>query len=141
MVPANEDVATTLLREVETATFPRTSKITAIIETLQPNEFAPIAGELAKCRVPMQTFALSELYRVWALYDPKAAMASALSLSLPLKIAAETGLVQGWSETDLRAVRAWIDALPEESQKNRLLSACLTTLARHDPRRLGAVLQ
>ncbi len=141
VVPANQDVATTLLREVETATFFRTSKISAIIETLQPNEFAPMAGALAKCRVPVQTFALTELYRVWALHDPKAAMASALTLSPPLKVAAEAGLVQGWSETDPKAVRAWIDTLPEESQRNRLLSAYLTALARHDPRRLGAVLQ
>lgn len=141
VVPANQDVATTLIQTVKRGTVTGNSKITSIIETLQPDEFAPMATELLECKAQMQQFAVGELYRVWALHDPKAAMASAATIQFPLKAAAEAGVVQGWTEQDPKAAKAWIDTLSDGTRKSRAVTSFLNTLAKVAPARLVEAIQ
>lgn len=131
LVQGNEDIG--LLMDKALASGNSTEALRqawGLIAALKPSEFGLMVDRITKNKGYAARPVLSELYRVWALHDPQAALTSAQAQKDPVFISA---VVNGWVENDKASALEWINKLPEGEIKRTARIAVLTSLAQKSP--------
>lgn len=131
IVETNEDVGA-LMRDAVAGGARSVPRVRALVATLQPDEFAPMASVIQSVKGRAVRPALLELYRVWAHQDPQAAIASAQQVK-PAVNAYTTAALASWVANDQPRAVEWVRALPNGDLRREALNTLLNVIAEKDP--------